>query len=147
MDFVIRNAKLRKIDRKVDIGISEGKIVEIKPNLNEKVEEFDAKGRLVLPSFSDMHLHLDSVLTAGIPRYNATGTLLEGTTIWSEYRLKLNKDDMKNRVMKALELMASQGTTRIRTHVDVNETRLNATKGLLEIKKECKDIIDLQITA
>ncbi|MBC7112454.1 MAG: cytosine deaminase [Candidatus Methanomethyliales bacterium] len=148
MDLIIRRAKLMGKDGTVDIGVSEGKITTIKKEIKERGnEEFDAGGRLVLPTFTDMHIHLDSVLTLGTPRYNESGTLLEGIAIWGEYKKKLNIDEMKARAMRALELIASNGTTRVRTHADVTEPTLSTLKGLLELKKECADIIDLEVTA
>jgi cytosine deaminase len=148
MDLIIRNARLRKSDKLTDIGISDGKIVEVKPNLREKGdEEIDVNGRLVLPTFSDMHIHLDSVLTLGKPRFNESGTLLEGIAIWGEYKKTLDKEEMKRRAMKALEIIAANGTTRVRTHADVTEPTLTTLKGLLEVKRECADIVDLEVTA
>lgn len=148
MDLIIRRAKIRGREGTVDIGISEGKISSIRKEIKERgEEEFDAGGRLALPTFSDMHIHLDSVLTLGTPRYNESGTLLEGIAIWAEYKKKMNKDEMKSRAMKALELIASNGTTRVRTHADVTEPTLSTLRGLLELKKECADIIDLEVTA
>ncbi|MDD1776128.1 MAG: cytosine deaminase [Candidatus Methanomethylicus sp.] len=148
MEILIKNARLRNVNRLVNIQISEGKITSISGNCKEKAEiEIDAGGRLVLPSFSDMHLHLDSVMTIGIPRYNDSGTLQEGITIWGEYKKKINKEEMKNRARLACEWNASHGTTRIRTHADITESTLSALKGLLELKQEIKSLIDLEVTA
>ena len=38
----------------------------------------DATGNLVSHPFVDPHFHMDATLSYGIPRINASGTLLEG---------------------------------------------------------------------
>jgi cytosine deaminase len=83
MDIDIRNASLPGADSPVDIGINGETIVKIAPAIQEKgKEEIDAAGKLVSPPLCDPHLHLDAVLTVGDPRYNESGTLLEGIQIW-----------------------------------------------------------------
>jgi cytosine deaminase len=148
MDLVIRNAKLRARKKLVDIAIESGRIVSITEKVRGRgVEEIDAQGRLILPSFSDMHMHLDAVLTLGDPRFNESGTLLEGIEIWRERKRKLTISEMKKRVERAIKWIVAHGTTRLRTHADVTEPTLSTVKGLLEIKREYSDMIDLQVTA
>jgi len=43
----------------------------------------DAGGRLLSPPFVDAHFHLDAALSHGLPRINASGTLLEGIRLWA----------------------------------------------------------------
>jgi cytosine deaminase len=148
MNLIIRNAKLRGINEYLDISILGDNIAEVKKHISGKGNiEIDARKKLVLPSFSDMHLHLDSVLTLGTPRYNTSGTVLEGIDIWGEYKKSLSKEEMKKRASRALEWIASHGTTRVVTHADVTDPNLNTLKGLLELKEEISDIIDLKVTA
>ena len=47
------------------IEVENGKIKSIKPN-NPDAKGIDAKGRLLLPAFKDMHAHLDKMLF-GLP--------------------------------------------------------------------------------
>lgn len=146
--MIIRRAKIRNRDGLFDIRIEDDVISEIAPHISARgEEEVDAGGRLVMPAFIDMHFHLDSVLTIGDPRFNKSGTLLEGIEIWSEYKKKLSIEDIVNRSRKALMLMLSYGTTRIRTHADVTDKKLTTLKGLLEVKRLFKDVVDIQITA
>jgi cytosine deaminase len=145
---IIKRAKIRGRDGLFDIRIEDDVIVEVAPHIATRDDEvIDVDGRLVMPTFIDMHFHLDSVLTIGDPRFNQSGTLLEGIEIWSEYKKKLTIEDVVERSRKALMLMVSYGTTRIRTHADVTEKKLTTLKGLLEVKRLFKDIVDIQITA
>ena len=54
-------------------------------------------GWLVTPPFVDPHFHLDSTLSAGRPRVNRSGTLLEGIEIWADLAPTLTADDVKHR--------------------------------------------------
>ena len=148
MDIVLRNARLNDNNYLVDIGISDGKFSEIKKNITKKGdEEIDLKGRFVSPPLVEIHVHMDAALTVGEPRYNLGGSLLEGIDIWAERKKTLTKEDVKNRVRKALKWEIANGVTRIRTHVDVCDPSLNAFKAILDIKEEFKEYIDLQIVA
>ena len=85
MDLIIRNAKLIDQENLVDIAIKDGKFQDIRPKIDLAAKtEIDANGKLVSPPFVESHVHLDSALTAGNPRFNQSGTLLEGIEIWGE---------------------------------------------------------------
>lgn len=146
--LLIKNAATRGSSSLSDILIEGNLIKNVAPNIRADADStIDIRGNLVLPSFSDMHLHLDSAMTVGVPHYNESGTLQEGIAIWGEYKKTIRKDDLKRRAKLACEWCASYGTTRIRTHADITEPTLTALKGLLELKSEIRDIVDLEVTA
>lgn len=131
-----------------DIGIAAGKIVAIAPHLaNSGVLEIPVQGKLISPPFVESHIHLDSALTSGQPRWNESGTLFEGIEIWGERKQSLTLEDVKARAIAALKLQASQGVLFVRSHVDVSEPQLVALQGLLEVREAVKDWITLQIVA
>ena len=83
MDLVVRNALLPDREDTVDLAVENGIFEKIDSQLDVAAErEIDAAGNLVAPSFIDPHLHLDAVLTAGIPRYNISGSHPEGIEVW-----------------------------------------------------------------
>ncbi|MDA0267366.1 MAG: cytosine deaminase [Cyanobacteria bacterium] len=132
----------------VDIAIADGKIQAIAPHLNITAEtELDLAGRLVSPPFVESHIHLDSALTAGQPRWNQSGTLFEGIDIWRERKQSLTLEDVKTRALATLKLQASQGTLFVRSHADVSEPSLIPLKALLEVREAVKDWITLQVVA
>jgi len=148
MDIIIKNCRLPGAEKLFDVEIDEGKITGIREKSGEGAnEEVDAGGRLLAPSFLDMHFHLDTVLTAGEPRYNSSGTLLEGIEIWGERKMKMTAEDILKRSERAVEMCALYGTTFIRTHADTTEEDLISVKALLEAKKRLVDLCDIQITA
>ena len=107
----------------------------------------DAKGYLVSPPFIDAHFHMDATLSLGMPRVNASGTLLEGIALWGELKPLLTHEAVIERAMRYCDLAVSQGLLAIRTHVDVCDDRLLCVESLLEVRKRVKTYIDLQIVA
>jgi len=92
-DLIIRHAQLHRRQGLVDIAVQNGQFAALEADLSRASasREIDAAGRLVVPPFIDAHVHLDAVLTVGQPRYNGTGTLLEGIQIWSERKPSLTR--------------------------------------------------------
>ena len=156
-DILVRNARLPKFSKPpetadegglVDITIEKGRFAAITPaGKSSAARIIDAEGRLVSPPFSDPHLHLDAVLTVGDPRYNRSGTLLEGIRIWGERKKRLTLEDIKRRAYRAVSWEVAQGTTFIRTHADASDPELITVKALIELKEELEGFVDLQVVA
>jgi len=147
-ELIIRHARLHRRESLVDIAVQDGRFTRIASDISATANrEIDAAGRLVSPPFIDAHVHLDAVLTVGQPRYNTTGTLLEGIQIWSERKPSLTREDVKRRVLEEIRWEVAQGTLHIRSHVDVCDPQLTALKALLEVREEVRDICDLQLVA
>ncbi|MBT8366587.1 MAG: amidohydrolase family protein [Deltaproteobacteria bacterium] len=148
LDLIIRNANLPDGRTGIDIAVKDGLIAEIGVNLDaQATRQIDATGRLVTPPFVDSHFHLDSTLTYGRPRVNASGTLLEGIELWGELKPQLTVEDIKARAIKLCHWAIARGTLAIRSHVDVSDDRLLAVEALLEVREEIKPYIDLQLVA
>jgi len=131
-----------------DIGIAGGKITAIEANLDaEAAEVIDASGDLVAPPFVDPHFHMDATLSYGKPRLNASGTLLEGISLWGELRDIATVDEMVERALTYCDWAASMGTLAIRSHVDTTPDHLNTVTAMLEVKEKVKEYIDLQLVA
>ncbi|MDY5584372.1 MAG: cytosine deaminase [Arcanobacterium sp.] len=110
-------------------------------------EVWDVAGRVVLPPFVESHIHLDSVLTAGEPAWNMSGTLFEGIQRWAERKPMLTIKDVKQRVRKVVKDQASFGVQYIRTHIDVTDPELTALRALLELREELAGLVTIQIVA
>ncbi|MDY6899168.1 MAG: cytosine deaminase, partial [Cyanobacteriota bacterium] len=151
-DLILRRGKLVSFNseesKTVDIAIKDGQITAISPNLNQSAaQELDLSEKLVSPPFVESHIHLDSVLTAGQPRWNQSGTLFEGIKIWGDRKRKISLEDVKNRALTMLKQQAAQGILFVRTHADVSEPQLIALKALLELRDKVKDWITVQVVA
>ncbi len=148
MDVIIREAQLRKQHGTFDIGIENGKFVAIERQLDATANtEIHAQGHLVSPPFIDPHLHLDAALTVGRPKYNESGTLLEGIKIWGDLKGTLTKESIKAHAIEAIKWSVAHGTLKIRTHADTTDPSLLTVKALVEVKNELRDLVDIQIVA
>ncbi len=160
MNLIIKNAKLRDKQYTVDIGIKDGKIEKITPSSFEKAAEkvsekdieakkiIDAAGRLVTPSFIDPHLHMDKALISEEVRDNKTGTLTEAIEIIWDKKKDYTTEEVINRASRVIEMGLVNGTTKFRTHVDIDTiVKLKALEGLVETRKRYKGIADIQIVA
>jgi cytosine/creatinine deaminase len=149
--LTLRNGRLLHPDGTIvptDIAIESGTIAAIAPNLPTTApQELDLQGKLVSPPFVESHIHLDSALTAGQPRWNKSGTLFEGIEIWRDRKQNLSLEDVKSRAIETLKQQASQGVLFVRSHVDVSEASLIALDALLEVRAAVKDWITLQLVA
>jgi cytosine deaminase len=146
-DLIVKSATLAD-GRVVDIGVNGDKIAAIEQRLDaQAARTIDATGNLVSSPFVDPHFHMDATLSYGIPRINASGTLLEGIALWGELKPLLTHEAVKQRALSYCDWAVSMGLLAIRTHVDVCDDRLLAVEALLEVKKEVAPYIDLQLVA
>jgi cytosine deaminase len=148
--FLVRDSVTRD-GRAVDVTIRDGRIDQIMaagecdPAAFEPDQRFDADGRLLTPSFTEIHTHLDASLTAGLHRWNQSGTVTESRDIWQEMYDSLTKVGIKERARKTVDWFVASGITRIRTHVGVaNPT---AVEAILELREELSDLVDMQVVA
>jgi cytosine/creatinine deaminase len=148
MDLIIRNANLPDGRAGIDIGVAADRIVAVEPKLQAAAgREIDATGRLVSPPFIDAHFHMDSTLSLGLPRMNVSGTLLEGIQLWGELKPLLTAEAIIERALRYCDWAVARGLLAIRSHVDTGDPRLLAVDALLEVKKQVKPYIDLQLVA
>lgn len=132
----------------VDVEIADGLITAIAPNLEVATDQIiDLAGQLVSPPFVESHIHLDSALTAGQPRWNESGSLFEGIEIWGERKQSLTMADVQQRAIATLKMLASQGTLFVRSHADVSEPSQIPLKALLAVREAVKDWLTLQVVA
>ncbi len=130
-----------------DIAIMGDRIVATGRVEGEAREVIDATGDLVAPPFVDPHFHMDATLSYGLPRVNASGTLLEGITLWGELREIATVEDMVARALTYCDWAASMGLLAIRTHVDTTPDHLRTVEAMLEVKRLVAGYIDLQLVA
>ena len=148
-DLLVRDAALADGRCGVDVGVRGGRIAAIAAQLPaEHVGGvIEARGRLLSAPFVDAHFHMDATLSLGLPRLNASGTLLEGIGLWGELKPDLTVEAVVRRALAYCDMAAAQGLLHIRSHVDVCDPRLLAVDALLEVKRQVADYIDLQLVA
>src|SRR5207245_11811955 len=131
--------------RLFDLAADGGRWTGIGPKLDADGETIDAGGRLVTPPLVDCHLHLDASLTAGRPRFNQSGTLIEGIHVWGELKESLTDEDVFVRAREIVRWSAAQGTLFIRAHADVSAKNEAPLRGLLRLRDELAELVTSQV--
>ncbi len=147
--LLIRHATLPDGRGGIDLLAIDGRIAALGPALAAPAgaEIIDAHGWLLSPPFVDAHFHLDAALSHGLPRVNASGTLLEGIALWSELKPLLTEEALAERALQYCDWAVARGLLAIRSHVDVCDERLLAVRALLEVKRRVAPYLDLQLVA
>jgi cytosine deaminase len=147
MDLVIRNAQLvtGPHGTLVDIGIKDGRIVAIAPKLEAQAEQFDAGGRLTCGGLIETHIHLDkSRLLDVCPA--ETGRVISPVHYVAPFKTKITEEDVYHRAELTLREAITHGTTRMRTHVEVDPgIGLRGFDGVRALADEYKWAIELQL--
>ncbi|MFE5558570.1 cytosine deaminase [Streptomyces sp. NPDC056544] len=153
MRMIVRGARLLHTHGLSDVEVAEdGRIARVIPYDDQKEPPvtgvlIEAHGGLLTPPFVEPHIHLDTALTVGEPRPNASGTLWEGIACWSERKRTLTREDVVARATEVLRWQAAHGVLHVRTHCDVTDPDLTALEALLEVRDRVRDFMTLQIVA
>jgi len=149
MNLWVRNATLPDGRTGIDVLAQAGRIAAVGAALSapEGTPQLDAAGQLLSPPFVDAHFHMDATLSHGLPRVNASGTLLEGIALWGELKPLLTQEALVERALQYCDWAVAKGLLAIRTHVDVCDDRLLAVEALLHVKQVVKPWLDLQLVA
>ena len=104
----------------VDVVVDNGVIDKVGPNAAVGVRErIDARGGLILPAFIDTHIHLDKCLTRDRLE-DHTGTLASAIGSSHADKAAYTVEDVRTRARSVIESSVLSGTTRLRSHVDVD---------------------------
>ncbi|MEL7626482.1 MAG: amidohydrolase family protein [Anaerolineaceae bacterium] len=156
-DLLIKNAKTRKNQNKVNIAIQNGKIIAIGEDVTgDSNQDIDAQGGLVTESFVNGHLHLDKVYTLQMAGEEALkeytgggmGGAMTGIERAADFKSSYDQSWIIPNVRKACDLAIKYGNTHIRAFADVDtKARLEGVKALLKMREEYKDRLELQVVA
>ncbi|WP_316788632.1 amidohydrolase [Pedobacter frigoris] len=130
------------------IDIENGKIKKINPNQpNSKAT--DAKGMLMLPSFRDMHIHLDKTFYGN--KWQSVRRREGGVKGMIKLEQQILPEMLKNSTYKAekmIELLQSKGTAFARSHVNIEPTsKLESLKNLLKALENKKNVFGAELVA
>jgi len=146
LDLVLKGARLaHKSDELVDIGFKNGLIADIATHTRCDCPTENLDGRLVMGGFVDSHVHLDKSYISG--RCNCvTGTLQEAIAETAKAKQNFTEEDIYSRGQKTLERAIIQGTTAMRTHVELDPIiGLKGFNAIRQLKRDYAWAIDLQI--
>src|SRR5256714_15692004 len=146
MDLILRNARLIGADQQTaDIGIKDGKIADIRPNLAAGGGTIDLAGRLVSSGLIETHIHLDK--SCILDRCKADkGDLEEAIGEVTKAKRSFTPEDVYQRARRTLEKSILNGTTHMRTHLEVDPgIGLRGFEGVRTLVDEYKWAIDIEL--
>jgi cytosine deaminase len=131
-DIVVDGEQILRIGARAGKGVSPG---------------FDCAGKLVLPAYIDAHVHLDKVLIRGELREH-DGTLGGAIGAIHERKRRYTLADVAARARQVIEGSVALGTTRLRSHVDVDTIGgLVPLEGVMAAAESCADIAEVRTIA
>ena len=145
LDLILRNGRVGHRPELIDIGVADGRIVEIAAGISGDSRIEDVGGKLVIPGFVETHIHLDK--SCILDRCQSRrGTLAEAIAEVAAAKLAFEEDDIYRRAQSTLEKSILHGTTRMRTHVEVDpRVGLKGFDAIHRLKRDYAWAIDLEI--
>jgi cytosine/creatinine deaminase len=128
-----------------DIGISDGRIVAVEAGLSGAGETLDLGGRLAVPGFVESHIHLDKACILDRCK-SEKGTLDEAIREVSAAKKAFTVEDIRARAIQTLEKCILQGTTHMRSHLEVDPViGLKSIEAVLPLVAEYAWAMDLEV--
>ena len=144
MDLTFRNARLTT-GQTADVGVDKGRIAAIGGELPDGTTTLDLEGRLLLPGFVETHIHLDK--SCILHRCSSKrGDLTEAIEEVARLKSEFTEADVAERAKRTLRKSVVNGTTRMRTHVEVDP--VVGLRGIEGVKAAIADwawAIDVEI--
>jgi cytosine deaminase len=150
MDLIVRNAQLvdRPAGQLTDIGVEGGTIVALQPKLAADGESFDAGGRLACGGLIETHIHLDKgrlndVLPPEIPE---NGRVIAPVPYARKFKPQITEEDVRRRAEQTLRQCLIHGTTRVRSHVEVDPwMELRGFNAVASLIADYRWAVDLEL--
>ncbi|MFD1558422.1 amidohydrolase family protein [Paraburkholderia silviterrae] len=134
----------------VSVSVVGARIEAIGPNVAAPPDAIveDGGGALLLPGFVEGHTHLDKTLWGRDWYVNEVGpNLTDRIANEREFRKSTGYDAGEQSLALSRAFLAA-GTTRLRTHVDVDtDAGLRYLEGVLDTRDTLADVLDMQIVA
>ncbi|TBA51349.1 amidohydrolase family protein [Rhizobium ruizarguesonis] len=147
IDFVIRNARIAGLTEPTDIAFEAGRIAAIAPRFVCEAPHHDAGGKFACAGLIETHIHLDK---AGIiSRCNlCTGTLTEAVSETSRAKAAFTEEDVYARAAAVVEKAIVNGTTRLRTFVEIDpRAGFRSFEAIRKLKADYTCLLDIEICA
>ncbi|WFS04781.1 amidohydrolase family protein [Rhizobium tumorigenes] len=146
-DFVIANARLPGYRTKMDLGISKGLVAAIDRAIPFGGMVEDAGGGYLCSGFVDSHIHLDKAGILGRCSI-CEGTLAEAVRETARAKADFTVEDVYTRASTVLERAILQGTTLLRTFVEIDpRAGFRSFEAIRQLKADYAWAIDIEICA
>src|SRR5437763_804159 len=146
MELIRRNARLIGVEKQTPaIGTIYGKTADIHPVFAAEGEDIDLHARLVSSGLIETHIHLDK--SCILDRCKADkGDLEEAIGEVARAKKSFTPEDVYNRAKRTLEKSILNGTTHMRTQLEVDPgIGLRGFEGVRALVDEDKWAIEVEI--
>jgi cytosine deaminase len=137
---------------RVDVELTGDTVSSVEPASPQPVSlgenDLDLTGFVLLTAPAEPHAHLDKALS-----WDAIdppmGDLERAIASWRAYSVRMTTDEILDRARDTALLMLRNGTTAVRTHVDVLEgpNPMRGVRALVALRAELSELMDLQLVA
>jgi len=147
IDYVVRNARLHgRAEPSLDIGFEKGRIAAIETNLVCDAPSFDAEGCLCCGGLIETHIHLDKSRIYDRCAPEPARSMGQHVKRVSEVKHTFTVEDVRARAEETLKGCLKNGTTRMRTHVEVDpRVGIRGFEGVQSLVEDYKWAIDLEL--
>ena len=147
MDLIVRNARIATTPDAppIDIGNQAGKITALAPNLTAEGPEYDAAGLLVCAGLVETHIHLDKsrIIDRVAPEPGRVPRSMERV---AAVKHNFTQEDVYRRAAATLEACIAHGTTRMRTHVELDAgVEMRSFEALEQLRRDYAWAIDVEL--
>lgn len=130
-----------------DVVIADGRFAAIGP-APPGGASLDGAGMLMLPGLIESHAHIDKTLWGEPWRPNTAGPTIPDMIANEQAVLRTVTTPTATRAEALVRHYVAMGTTRIRTHVDVDpETGLSSVEALLDLRERLRGLVDIELVA
>ncbi len=145
MDWIVQGARLADGSGPVDVGVAAGRIAAVAPRLQADAQAIPANGCLLVPGLVETHVHLDK--TCILDRCPASeGSVTEAVRLTSKAKAGFTPEDVYARGQRTLERAVGWGTTRMRTHVEVDPgIGLRGFEGVQQLARDYAWAMDIEL--
>ena len=133
----------------VDVVIDGATVAEVRPAAGIAHEgDLDLAGHILLPAPAEPHAHLDKALSWDLIAPPA-GDLVRAIESWRAYSVGMSVESIEERALTAALGMLRNGTTAIRSHVDmlIGDDPLRGARALVNVRERLRGLVELELVA
>jgi cytosine deaminase len=144
-DFVLSNVRLGSDADPVDIGFADDRIAAIGASLAHEGPSEDGHGLYAFGGFVESHIHLDKAMILDRCPI-CEGTLGEAIALTAKAKAGFTEEDVYARASQVVEKAILQGTTRMRSFVEVDpRAGFRSLDALLRVARDYDWAIDIEL--
>jgi cytosine deaminase len=149
-DYVLRGGRIAGgAAFPVNIGVRDGRIAAISPDASmmarDSANDVALNGRLLVPGFVETHIHLDKSCISDRCACH-TNKLKDVIAAVASAKQNFTEEDIYARGRRTLEKAIVQGTTRMRTHVEVDpRIGLKGFNAVGRLKRDFAWAMDIEL--